>query len=65
MGSHPSKVQGKRKHEQTQPKEKMKTNNQQKIMKKPYANRTHGYEMIIKDNKEDLKQENCCLPEII
>jgi hypothetical protein len=43
----------------------MKTNNQQKIMKKPYANRTHGYEMIIKDNKEDLKQENCCLPEII
>jgi len=43
----------------------MKTNNQQKITKKPYVNRTHGYEMIIKDNKEDLKGKKCCLPEII
>jgi hypothetical protein len=30
MGTHPSKVQGKRKHKETQPKGKKKVNNQQK-----------------------------------
>jgi len=30
MGTHPSKVQGKRKHKETQPKGKMKVKNQQK-----------------------------------
>ncbi len=39
----------------------MKANNQQKIRKKPYANSTHGYEMMINDNKEDLRQESCHL----
>jgi len=36
------------------PKNKMKTNNQQKIRKrkKPYANRTQGYKMMINDNKK-------------
>ncbi len=34
---------------------KKKVNNQQKIRKKPYANRTHKYEMIINDNIEDLR----------
>jgi hypothetical protein len=33
----------------------MKANNEQKIRKKPYANRTHGYEMMINDNNEDLR----------
>jgi hypothetical protein len=38
------------------PKKKMKTNNQQKIGKrKPFATRTQGYEMMINDNKEDLR----------
>jgi hypothetical protein len=38
------------------PKKKMKANNQRKIGKrKPYATRTQGYEMIINDNKEDLR----------
>jgi hypothetical protein len=52
MGTHPSKVQGKRKHKETQPKGKMKVNNQQKTKKrkKPCANRTHGYKMTINDN---------------
>jgi hypothetical protein len=35
----------------------MKANNQPKIRKKFYVNRTHGYEMTINDNKEDLRQE--------
>jgi hypothetical protein len=43
---------------------KMKANNQQIIKKKPYANRTHGYEMMINDNNEDLRRESCCLPQI-
>ncbi len=36
----------------------------QKNKKKPYANRTQDYEMIIQDNKEDLRQENYRLPQI-
>jgi hypothetical protein len=44
---------------------KMKANNQRKIKrKKPYANMTQGYKMMINDNKKDLKQKNCCLPQI-
>jgi hypothetical protein len=43
----------------------VKTNNQQKIRKKkPYANKTQGYEMTINDNKEDLIQESSHLPQI-
>jgi hypothetical protein len=43
----------------------MKANNQRKIRKKkPYANMTQGYKMIINDNKEDLKWKNYCLPQI-
>jgi hypothetical protein len=39
-----------------QPKEKTKANNQRKIRKKkPYTNRTQGYEMTINDNKKDLR----------
>ncbi len=64
MGTHPAKVQGKLKHKQTQPKEKTKANNQQKIKNKPYVQRTHGYEMTIKNNKEELKQKNCHLSQI-
>jgi len=39
MEIHPSKVQGKWEHKKTQPKEKMKVNNQPKKIKKgkPYA----------------------------
>jgi hypothetical protein len=34
----------------------MKANNQRKIRKKkPYANMTQGYKMIINDNKENLR----------
>jgi hypothetical protein len=33
MGTHPSKVQGKREHKKTQPKEKTKTNNEPKKKK--------------------------------
>jgi hypothetical protein len=43
---------------------KMKVNNQQKIRKKSHANRIHGYEMMINDNNEDLRQERCHLPQI-
>jgi hypothetical protein len=35
MKTHPSKVQSKREHKQTQPKEKIKANNQQKLGKDP------------------------------
>jgi len=42
----------------------MKANNQQKIRKKPYANRIHGYEMMMNDNNEDLRQKRCCLPQL-
>jgi hypothetical protein len=35
-----------------------------KKRKKPYANRIHGYEMMINDNNEDLRRERCCLPQI-
>ncbi len=64
MGTHPSKVQGKREHKQTQHKEKMKIKNQQKLRKNPYANKTHGYEAMINDNKEDLRRKSCCLSQI-
>ncbi len=30
--------------------------------KKPSANKTHGYEMTINDNNENLRWESCCLP---
>jgi len=55
MGTHPSKVQGKREHQSTQPKEKTKTNNQQKSDKEirwwPYVKWTHGYEMTINNQQ--------------
>jgi hypothetical protein len=35
MGTHPSKVQDKWEHKKTQPKEKTKANNQQKLGKDP------------------------------
>ncbi len=52
--------------DKTQRKEKkMKANNQLKIRKKkPYANMTQGCEMMINDNKEDLRQKSYCLPQI-
>jgi len=43
---------------------KKQPSNQQKIRKQSYANRTHGYKMPINNNKEDLKQESCHLPQI-
>ncbi len=42
----------------------MKVNNQRKIRKKPYVNRTHGYEMMINNNNEDLRQESYRLTQI-
>jgi hypothetical protein len=43
----------------------MKANNQLKIRKrKTYANMTQGCEMMINDNKEDLRQESYRLPQI-
>jgi hypothetical protein len=42
----------------------MKAKNQQKIKKKPYANKIHGYEMMINDNNENLRREKCRLPQI-
>jgi len=45
-----------RKHNPT--KNKKNQNNEQKIRKrKSYVKRTLGYEMIINNNKEDLKQK--------
>jgi hypothetical protein len=43
----------------------MKTNNQLKIMKrKSYENKTQGYEITINNDKKDLRQESCFLPQI-
>jgi hypothetical protein len=42
----------------------MKAKNEQNIRKKPYANRTHGYEMMINNNNESLRQESYRLPQI-
>jgi hypothetical protein len=42
----------------------MKIKNQQKLRKNPYANKTHGYEAMINDNKENLRRESCCLSQI-
>jgi hypothetical protein len=59
------KITSKREHEQTQPKEKTKANNQRKIWKrKSYANKTRGYKMTINNNKKDLRQESNHLPQI-
>jgi hypothetical protein len=35
--------------------QKQKQTINKKIKRKPYANRTHGYEMMINNNKENLK----------
>jgi hypothetical protein len=44
----------------------MKANNQWKIkQKKSYANMTRDYEMMINDNKEDVKQESYCPPKLV
>jgi hypothetical protein len=45
----------------TQRKRKQKkANNQQKNKeKKPYANMTQSYKMMINNNKENLRQESC------
>jgi hypothetical protein len=46
-------------------KKKNKANNQQKNKEnKSYANMTQGYKMMINNNKEDLTQESCHLPQI-
>jgi hypothetical protein len=42
---------------------KTKASNQSQ-KKKPYANRIHEYEMMINDNKEDLKRKSCHLSQI-
>jgi len=43
----------------------MKANNQFKIMKrKSYENKTQGYEITINNDKKDLGQESCLLPQI-
>jgi hypothetical protein len=34
-------------------------------MYRPYAKKTHGYEMTINDNKEDLRQKSCHLPQML
>ncbi len=49
MGTHSSKVQGKREQKQTQPKEKTKANNQVNTLR---AKRTRDYEMTIHDKKK-------------
>jgi hypothetical protein len=46
------------------PKEKRKLIINKKNKENTYANRTHGYEMTINNNKENLKQESCRLPQI-
>jgi hypothetical protein len=48
----------------TTQRKKTKVNNQQKSGKNPIAKRTHDYEMIINNNKEDLRQKSCHLPQI-
>jgi len=35
-----------------------------KRKRKPYANIIQGCKMLINNNKEDLRQENCCLSQI-
>jgi hypothetical protein len=46
-------------------KEEKKANTQQKLKKKkPYANMTHRYEMMINGNKEYLKRKSCRFPQI-
>jgi hypothetical protein len=43
----------------------MNANNQRKIKKrKHYANIIQGCETTVNDNKEDLRQKSCCLPQI-
>jgi hypothetical protein len=58
MGTHPSKVQSKWEHKETQPKEKIENKQLKENRKKSYANRTHGFEITMNDNKEDLRQES-------
>jgi len=64
MGTHPSKVHGKLDHKSTQPKEKESQQWAKNKEKKPYANMTQGYKMMINNNKEDLRWESCHLPQI-
>jgi hypothetical protein len=42
----------------------MKVNNQQKNKEKIDANKTHGYKMTINNNKKNLRQKSCRLPQI-
>jgi hypothetical protein len=58
MGTHLTRVQGKKKHKETPPKEKIKANNQQKLSTKPYAKRTREYKMTMNNNKENLRQKS-------
>ncbi len=37
------------------------TQRKKNIRERPYAKRTHNYEMTINDNKEDIKQKSCHL----
>jgi hypothetical protein len=61
MGNHPTKVQGKWEHkvDTTQRKNKNEQSTQTRL--KPYAKRTHGYEMSVNNNQEDLRWKNCHL----
>jgi len=50
--------------DKTQRKKKKKNQQSRKNKeRKPNANMTQGYEMMINDNKEDLRRESC-LPQI-
>ncbi len=46
------------------PKKKQNQTINKKKRKQSCVNKTHGYKMPINDNKEDLKQESCRLPQI-
>jgi hypothetical protein len=54
MGTHPAKVKANENTSRHDPKKKQnKTINRNQV--KTYAKRTHGYKMIINNNKEDLR----------
>jgi hypothetical protein len=48
----------------TQRKKKKKKPPSTKNKEKPYANKTHGYEMTINNTNEDQRRESCHLPQI-
>jgi len=58
------KKKKKTKKNKTRKKKKKKKTPSTKNKEKPYANKTHGYEMTINNTNEDQRRESCHLPQI-